>query len=55
MKKYIKPSNKTVVLEAYTLLSGSIGMGVSDTPATGPANGKEMQLFDDDLWEERTF
>ena len=40
MKKYIKPSIKTTVIETSNILAGSIKVGISDSPATESACSK---------------
>jgi hypothetical protein len=45
MKEYIKPISKTKLVEAEDIiLAGSLNIGISDDPATGPAMGKEDNL-----------
>lgn len=49
MKKYQKPAIRIIHVEQQvSLLSGSLTMGISDEPATGPALSKDAPLFDED-------
>lgn len=49
MKKYIKPTMKVKPLEMENcILAGSISVGISEDPATGPALSKGNNFFDDD-------
>ena len=47
MKKYIKPEIKlaSIALE-NCILAGSISVGISEDPATGPALSKGNNFFD---------
>ena len=49
MKKYIKPEIKlaSIALE-NCILAGSISVGISEDPATGPALSKGNSFFDDE-------
>ena len=49
MKKYIKPEIKlaSIALE-NSILAGSISVGISEDPATGPALSKGNNFFDDE-------
>lgn len=48
MKKYIKPSIKVKRIElGNSILAGSIGVGIDDDPATGPALSKGSFFSDD--------
>ena len=49
MKKYIKPEIKlaSIALE-NCILAGSISVGISEDPATGPALSKGNNSFGDD-------
>lgn len=56
MKKYIKPSIKVKRIElGNSILAGSIGVGISDDPATGPALSKGSFFSDDKEWQQRPF
>ena len=47
MKKYIKPTMKVKPLEMENcILAGSISVGISEDPATGPALSKGNNFFD---------
>ena len=47
MKKYIKPTMKVKPLEMEnSILAGSISVGISEDPATGPALSKGNNFFD---------
>ena len=49
MKKYIKPEMKSQLIELENcILAGSTSVGIDDTPATGPALSKGLNLFGDD-------
>ena len=49
MKKYIKPTMKAKPLEMENcILAGSISVGISEDPATGPALSKGNSFFDDE-------
>ena len=49
MKKYIKPTMKVKPLEMENcILAGSISVGISEDPATGPALSKGNNFFDDE-------
>mgnify|MGYP000710206164 CR=1 FL=1 len=53
MKKYIKPTMKVKPLEMENcILAGSISVGISEDPATGPALSKGNNIFGDDDEEE---
>ena len=53
MKKYIKPTMKVKPLEMENcILAGSISVGISEDPATGPALSKGNNFFGDDEEEE---
>ena len=53
MKKYIKPESKlaSIALE-NCILAGSISVGISEDPATGPALSKGNNSFGDDDEDE---
>lgn len=49
MKKYIKPTMKVKPLEMENcILAGSISVGISEDPATGPALSKGNNFFGDE-------
>ena len=49
MKKYIKPEMKSKRIElGNCVLVGSIDIGISEDPATGPALSKGNNFFDDE-------
>ena len=53
MKKYIKPTMKAKPLEMENcILAGSISVGISEDPATGPALSKGNNSFGDDDEDE---
>ena len=53
MKKYIKPEMKSKLIELENcILAGSISVGISEDPATGPALSKGNNFFGDDEEEE---
>lgn len=53
MKKYIKPTMTVKPLEMENcLLAGSLGVGIDDGPATGPALSKGNNFFGDDEEDE---
>ncbi len=55
MKKYIKPEMKSKLIELENcILAGSIDIGISEDPATGPALSKGNNFFDDDEDDAQT-
>ena len=49
MNNYIKPEIKVVPITLEnSILAGSISVGISEDPATGPALSKGNSFFDDD-------
>ena len=53
MKKYIKPTMTVKHLDMENcLLAGSLGVGIDDGPATGPALSKGNNFFGDDEEDE---
>ena len=55
MKKYIKPEMKSKIIELEKcILAGSIDIGISEDPATGPALSKGNNFFDDDEDDAQT-
>ena len=55
MKKYIKPEMKSQLIELENcILAGSIDIGISEDPATGPALSKSNNFFDDDEDDAQT-
>ncbi|MBB3702341.1 toxin PIN [Alloprevotella rava] len=53
MNNYIKPEIKVVPITLEnSILTGSISVGISEDPATGPALSKGNNFFGDDDEEE---
>ena len=53
MNNYIKPEIKVVPITLEnSILAGSISVGISEDPATGPALSKGNNFFGDDEEEE---
>ena len=53
MKKYIKPTMTVKPLEMENcILAGSLGVGIDDGPATGPARSKGNNFVGDDEEDE---
>ena len=49
MKKYQNPAIRIIHVEQQTrLLTGSLSMGISDEPPTGPALSKDAPLYNED-------
>ena len=49
MNNYIKPEIKVVPITLEnSILAGSISVGISEDPATGPALSKGNSFFDDE-------
>ena len=53
MKEYIKPEIKSKRIElGNCVLAGSLDIGISEDPATGPALSKGNNFFDNDEDDE---
>lgn len=47
-KEYIQPSIKTKSIETGCIIAGSIEVGISDDPATGPALSRQQSDYEEE-------